>query len=82
MPYKSFVRIDYDSPEQAATMAARLNGIEPGNAVRARSNGRTVEIAPCNPSVAAIFSSFSRMAGGISRFFDKTPASGNATASA
>lgn len=52
MAYGKIAAINYETPEQAATMAAQINATEQENSIRAYNNGRTLEIIPSNPLVA------------------------------
>lgn len=65
MANRKFISIDYDTPEQAAAMAAQINANDARESVRAYSNGRTLEVAPCNDSVADLINLFSMISKGI-----------------
>lgn len=82
MTYDKFVTIEYETPELAATMAARINANDPGGNIRAISKGRTLEVVPANVAVADIFTFFSRIGESVASLFRKSDTAGKATASA
>lgn len=72
MAYGKIVSINYDTPEQAATVAARINATEQRGTVRAYSNGRTLEITPSNPLLSDLLAVFSRIARKIAELFSRS----------
>ncbi len=72
MSYK-FVSIEYDSTEQALTVAAKLNAVQSGGAVRVLTKGRTLEVVPANVFLADIFTLFSKIRAGIVEFLRYSP---------
>lgn len=65
MAYGKIAAINYETPEQAATMAAQINATEQENSIRAYNNGRTLEIIPSNPLVADLLAFFANIAKSI-----------------
>lgn len=82
MAYDKFVTINYETPEQAAAMAAKLNANDAGESVRAFANGRTLEVVPRNESITDLFMLFSKIGKAVASLFKRTPTVGKATASA
>lgn len=71
MTYGRIASIQYQTPEQAATMAAQINSSEQGNTIRAFSNGRVVEILPSNPALVDLFAFFFKVSKNVALFISK-----------
>jgi len=82
MAYGKIVTINYETSEQAASMAAKINAAEQSGEVRAFSNGQTLEIVPSNPVFADLFTFFSKINAAVSALFKKFEGNSKHTAQA
>jgi len=64
--------IEYDTPEQAAALVARINTNRFGGPVRAFRKGQTVEVASCNSALGSLFTFFSRVGESVVALFTKS----------
>lgn len=72
MSYK-FVSIEYATKEEAAAVAAQLNATGSGGSVRARTEGRKLEVVSATASVADIYSLLVKVGSKIVEFFKRSP---------
>ncbi|WP_041635126.1 hypothetical protein [Marinobacter sp. BSs20148] len=71
MAIAKIVTINYETSEQATTMAAKINASEDSGMIRAISNGRSLEIVPSNPVFADLCGLFSKITAGIGFLFNR-----------
>ncbi|OEY66001.1 hypothetical protein [Marinobacter sp. X15-166B] len=71
MTYGRLFSIDYETPEKAASMAARINASDSTGQIIAYNNGRTLKLVPASALLTDLIAWFSRAASGIARWFAK-----------
>jgi len=72
MANEKIVTIEYQSADEAAAMAAKINASDHNGEMRVTSNGYSLEIAPANPLVSDLLNFFSWAGRNITNLFRKS----------
>jgi hypothetical protein len=69
MANEKIVTISYNSADEAAAMAAKINAADQHSEVRVVSNGNALEVATANPLAADLLALFSWVSRSIAQLF-------------